>query len=445
VTLLLLLVAVTGRGMRRTYGRARMSRRDAFEVAALFAATGMILAAAFVLSPRYPWSDVLVIGFHLALAAGVLRLTAGLIRSDRAALTDLVASLDELPSTTVGGELARLLDEPGLRIGLRSGDAPEARDELGDPVEPPQPGSGLTEIDVVQDGRSVAVIVCRPGTLDDSELRQAVVDAVRMAATNHALRSRVAARVAELEASRRRLIVAADEAGERLAQRVRDGALRHLAGVESELRAAAAFVSIPSSVRPAAGERQPVSVGHALESAIRRVERAADDLRSVAHGLDPRPLTDGGFAQALGEIAAESPVPVELDVRVDHLTPELARDAYLVAAEALANVAKHASARRARITAAIDGRTLRVVITDDGAGGATLEHGTGLRGLADRAASLGGTLRIRSEAGRGTTLLVDWPLQQDSAPALPHGIVETRRSGATISTAIPDGVTIGAP
>jgi signal transduction histidine kinase len=142
----------------------------------------------------------------------------------------------------------------------------------------------------------------------------------------------------------------------------------------------------------------------------------------------------------LGELAADSPVPVELDVCADHLTPELARDAYLVAAEALANIAKHASAHRARVTAVIDGGFLRLVIADDGAGGATLEHGSGLRGLADRAASLGGTLRIRSEAGRGTTLLVDWPLQQDPAPALPGRSVETRTSGATISTVIPDGL-----
>jgi signal transduction histidine kinase len=126
--------------------------------------------------------------------------------------------------------------------------------------------------------------------------------------------------------------------------------------------------------------------------------------------LHPRVLAEQGLAAALATLTRELPLPVELDVTTDQLPPPVAAVAYFVCAEALTNVAKHAAAARATVAiTAGDGR-LRVEIADDGVGGADPVRGSGLRGLADRVETLGGTLRVESTPGRGTRLAAEIPL-----------------------------------
>ena len=138
------------------------------------------------------------------------------------------------------------------------------------------------------------------------------------------------------------------------------------------------------------------------------------DLHQLAEGLHPAELDDGLDA-ALTALAERSPVPVDLDVRVDGLqSNDVTAAAYYVCAEALANVAKHAGATFVHVQVERRRGELTVVVVDDGAGGAEPAKGSGLRGLTDRVEALGGTLTVRSPTGAGTRLTAELPLGRPS-------------------------------
>ncbi|CAN5514000.1 hypothetical protein BH24CHL9_BH24CHL9_12890 [soil metagenome] len=440
-----LLVAVTWRAHRRARGWPKAARRDALGVAVLFAATVVVLTAGKAIGLPYPLSDAMTIGFHLVVMAGVVRLTARLARSDQHELTDLVVELGERPSTTLGGELGELLGDPTIRVALWSESRQAYVDELGPQLVPQiaAPRAGETRID--QDGRPLALVTHQPGTLDDPGIRRAVSDAIRLAAANARLRSRVRAQVEQLAASRRRLIVAGDDEGERLARRVHEGAIRHLEAVGARLRAAAAAAAIsgPDSTVSGEGEKQAAVTRAAVERSQRRLERALDDLHGFALGLGPRRAV-AGFRDGLAGLAQESPIPVDLQVEADRLPDALATDAYLVCAEALANIAKHARASRVRVEVITADRELRLRVSDDGVGGATIHGGAGLRGLADRVASLDGSLVIDSHPDRGTIVTARWPLDQRMAEApVPAGVSGNRRDASAISPVSHDALPMG--
>jgi signal transduction histidine kinase len=133
-------------------------------------------------------------------------------------------------------------------------------------------------------------------------------------------------------------------------------------------------------------------------------------LRDLARGLHPAVLADRGLDAALSGLAGRSPVPVSVEVDVG-ARPDRTIEAiaYFVVAEALTNVAKHAGASRAAVVVRrLDG-TLRLVITDNGHGGADPTRGSGLRGLADRVSGVDGRLQVVSPVGGPTVLTVELP------------------------------------
>jgi signal transduction histidine kinase len=137
------------------------------------------------------------------------------------------------------------------------------------------------------------------------------------------------------------------------------------------------------------------------------------ELQEVSRGLHPAMLSRGGLRPALRTLARRSPVPVEMDVRVDERLPESVEvAAYYVVSEALANVAKHARASLAQVHLDVRGRTLRVLVRDDGIGGADPMRGSGMVGLSDRVAGLGGTIAVASPPGDGTSMVVELPLDR---------------------------------
>ena len=138
--------------------------------------------------------------------------------------------------------------------------------------------------------------------------------------------------------------------------------------------------------------------------------RAQEELRRLARGLHPREFAEDGLADALAALARDAPVPVELAVSVSGAAPETAACAYFVCAEALANVAKYASASQVTVSARSDSRGVRVEVEDDGVGGADPARGTGLQGLADRVETIGGILTVDSPPGRGTRVVAVIPL-----------------------------------
>jgi signal transduction histidine kinase len=141
-----------------------------------------------------------------------------------------------------------------------------------------------------------------------------------------------------------------------------------------------------------------------------QLSRTLEDLRRLAQGLHPRILSEHGLESALASLAKGFPVRVGLEVTTDRLAPSLEAAAYFVCAEAFANVSKYASASIVTVKVTVNETRLAVIVEDDGVGGADPARGSGLRGLADRVGTLGGTLGIESEAGHGTRLTAEIPL-----------------------------------
>jgi signal transduction histidine kinase len=152
-------------------------------------------------------------------------------------------------------------------------------------------------------------------------------------------------------------------------------------------------------------EGAPDLVSEALENA----ERGTAELRELAHGILPTLLAKGGLRAGVDALASRSAVPVDVDVSVDRLPAAIEATAYFVVAEALTNVAKHAHAGHAEVTARIEDGTLTIQVRDDGVGGAR-RNGTGLVGLADRVAALDGRLRIESPPEDGTLVTAAIPV-----------------------------------
>jgi signal transduction histidine kinase len=210
---------------------------------------------------------------------------------------------------------------------------------------------------------------------------------------------------AELAVSRRRIVTAADEARRRIERDLHDGAQQRLVHAIIMLKLA------QRAFREEDGKAESL-VGEALEHA----ERGIDDMRELARGIHPRILSSGGLGRALETLARRSPVPATVVTQTEARLPEPVEvTAYYVASEALTNAAKHAHASEVRITVDVDDRWLVLTIRDDGVGGADPSQGSGLVGLDDRVAALGGALAVHSEPGAGTVLTAQIPV---AAPTL---------------------------
>jgi signal transduction histidine kinase len=146
-----------------------------------------------------------------------------------------------------------------------------------------------------------------------------------------------------------------------------------------------------------------------MKEALEEAELATAELRELAHGILPAVLTRGGLPAGVNALASRMPLPVEIDVSVDRLPSRIEATAYFVVAEALTNVAKHASAASAAITVRVDDATLLIEVRDDGVGGARPD-GSGLVGLRDRLAVLDGELRVESPPRGGTLVAATVPL-----------------------------------
>ncbi|MGY1803811.1 sensor histidine kinase [Blastococcus sp. SYSU D00922] len=158
-------------------------------------------------------------------------------------------------------------------------------------------------------------------------------------------------------------------------------------------------------------ERDPAAAHAALGEAAGLARETLEDLRALSRGIAPPVLADRGLAAALAAIAARSPVPVDLavDLPTERLAPVTENTAYFVVSEALANIAKHSDATTSRVEVRCAGDRLRVVVEDDGTGGAVIAAGHGLAGLADRLQAVDGVLTVESPRGGPTRLTADLP------------------------------------
>lgn len=160
-------------------------------------------------------------------------------------------------------------------------------------------------------------------------------------------------------------------------------------------------------------------MGTDLDAARRLLEESHDDaklvlteLRELVRGIHPAVLTDRGLDAAISAIAGRSPIPVGVDVNLNGRQPdEVEGTAYFVVVESLTNIAKHSGATEANVSIRKAGSWLRIIVSDNGKGGADLEQGSGLRGLKDRIAALDGRFAIESPPGVGTSILVEIPCE----------------------------------
>ncbi|MGB6453341.1 MAG: CHASE3 domain-containing protein [Streptosporangiaceae bacterium] len=232
-----------------------------------------------------------------------------------------------------------------------------------------------------------------PDPDDTAERMVAFTELVAMAIANTDSR-------AQLAASRARVVAAADESRRRIERDLHDGAQQRLLSLALELRTAEA--QVPPDQRNHAEQWSRTAQG---------LTDVVEELREISRGLHPAVLEDGGLGPALRALARRAAVPVELSVGVrERLQPRVEVAAYYVVSEALANATKHAHASVVDVDVGVADNVLRLVVSDDGAGGADMSRGSGLIGLSDRVETVGGTIDITSPPAHGTTLRVTIPL-----------------------------------
>jgi len=203
---------------------------------------------------------------------------------------------------------------------------------------------------------------------------------------------------AELRASRARLVTASYEARRRIERDLHDGAQQRLVMLAMTLRMVRAEVE------------DGTRVAELVDEALQELADATGELRELARGIHPAVLSQGGLRPALRALTRRVPVPVDLtDVPEGRWPAAVEATAYFVVAEALTNVARYADADRAGVSVREAGGRLVIAVTDDGRGGADPDRGSGLTGLRDRLDALGGTLRVDSPPGAGTTLVAEVP------------------------------------
>jgi signal transduction histidine kinase len=368
-------------------------RSDTASIAALLAGLvlgGGVLATAVIrISSSSPTASVLTRSVQLVIVTtSVLAFVAGSRQFDRAAGIDLASTV----AGALGADVGRALGRTAVPLWFPTSDGGWI-DPAGERARPhPQ------DVQLVRDRGVVLAAVSAPG-VGLSVVSPALRELLRLSGEQARLQVAVRSRLDELAESRRRLLDAADAERRQLEAQLRNGALTRLATVQSLLTET--------------GE---------LELLRARASTTGRELEAIARGIDP--LASGDLETILVELAHRS--QPEATVRVIATKPpiQVARAIWYTCAEALTNVAKHAPGSTVAITVNETSTNVTTTIVDDGPGGAD-PNGSGLRGLADRAAALGGALAVASGVG-GTTIVLRLP----TVGPWPH----SKRSNLTIAT-----------
>ena len=293
----------------------------------------------------------------------------------------------------VGAVLAVALEDPGAEVFFRLPETSAYADRLGHLVEAlPDDGRARSPI-----GREVGMLLHDPALTRRPDLLGGVIDAAAVAVELGRLRVELRLQLAEVESSRARIAQAGYEERRRLERDLHDGAQQRLVTLGITLRRLQR--SLPGDAKVLAP---------AFDAAVDEVAATIADLRTIAAGVRP-PRLDEGLAAALADLARGAAVPVVVEASGERAPPEVEAAAYFIACEALTNAVKHGSPSRVSVRAERDDGVLRLVVSDDGVGGATARSGSGLAGMADRVAAQGGTLALESPAGAGTRIAVELP------------------------------------
>jgi signal transduction histidine kinase len=321
-------------------------------------------------------------------------------RLARSAVGDLVVELEgPLAADDLHAALSRALGDPTLQVAYAMEEETQWVDASGQPVTLPtlSADGGQTVTIVRRDAEPIAALI--HDTALDQALVRAVAAAAGMAIANERLRAEVRAQLAEVRASRQRIVEAGDRERRRVERNLHDGAQQRLVAL-----------SLSLAMLRRDGTRDP-ETDRALADASAQLRSALKELRELARGIHPAILTQEGLEAAVESLAERSNSQVRVTTSLDGSLPApVEATAYFVVCEALANVAKYADAHAASVDLRRCNGSLRVEVADDGRGGADLHAGSGLLGLQDRVAALGGCLHIDSPAGAGTRLVAEIPV-----------------------------------
>jgi signal transduction histidine kinase len=350
-------------------------------------------------SPAEADVRILQIVIHIATLAVPGCFLLGLLRERLAysSVSDMLRDLGtgaDPAQPDVTSALARALGDPTLQVAFPVGE--RLVDAHGRPITPPSDRTRSTT-PVGKASQPLAVLIHDPTLDDEPELLVAAGSAARLALDNARLHAEVIAQLAEVRASRSRIIAAADEARRRLERDLHDGAQQRLLAIGLALQLL----------------RTQLTGNHAAAELLTEAEHeltgALQELRELAAGIHPAILTDQGLRPALLALANRCPIPLSVLGEDPGRLPEPTEStAYFCTTEMVTNAVKHAYATAITITMYRTGDILTVTVADDGRGGAD-PSGSGLRGLADRVAALDGLLSIDSSPGYGTRLTIELP------------------------------------
>jgi signal transduction histidine kinase len=301
-----------------------------------------------------------------------------------------------IPIGGLRAALARALRDPTLDLAFAAPNGGGLVDPAGQPFEAPGEGSGRAVARLEgDDGQLLGVLVHDPALeREDPGIVSAVASVARLGLENERLAAQVRAQLDEVRASRLRIVEAGDAERRRIERDLHDGAQQRLVALTMRLEAARGSVD---------------GAGELIDRTTEELRAAIAEVRDLARGLHPTILTEAGLRAAIEALAERTPIPIEIDIPDRRFDPSVEATAYFVVAEALTNVVRYAAATLARVRASVAANNLILEIGDDGRGGADPTQGSGLRGLQDRLASIGGTLVVTSEPGSGTTLIATMP------------------------------------
>jgi signal transduction histidine kinase len=317
-------------------------------------------------------------------------------RLARSGVADLAVQIGGgIPLGGLRDALARTLRDPSLQLGYPAPEGEGLVDGEGRPFALPEPGSRRQATRIEANGTLLAVLVHDPELeAEDPGLVERVGAVARLALENERLSAQVRAQLEEVRASRQRIVEAADAERRRVERDLHDGAQQRLVALAMRLELA---------------RESAVGASALIDQTTAELQTAIAEVRGLARGLHPPILTESGLGAALESLAERSAIPVRIAAPDRRYPPAVEAAAYFVVAEALTNVAKYSGAASATVAIRETPEGLRVSVTDDGRGGADPDRGTGLRGLADRVAAIGGRLTVTSPAGQGTTVLAELP------------------------------------
>jgi len=342
-------------------------------------------------------SPLLVVALPVGFLIGLLR--TGL---DMSSVGDLVVRLSGgLTPDQLRPALAHALQDPSLEVVYWLPTLGFFADLAGKPVELPAPDSERAVSLLGDTSTPVAALVYDASLVHEGQLLDTAAAAVNMALENARLQVQLRAQLEEVRQSRIRLVEAADSERQRVERDLHDGAQQQLVTLLLSMQTA-------KTEALKQGDRQ---VAVLIDANISALREALDELRELARGIHPTILSQAGLMPAIQSLADRSPIPVDVkgELGDTRLAPPIEAALYFVVAEAITNAVKHSKGGRMCVQVGRNVGLATIEISDDGVGGADVSRGSGLLGLTDRVAAVGGRLVVTSYAGKGTTINAEVP------------------------------------